>query len=196
MWNFSSKKLALLTFGILWLASDAQAGLLPISVNVTSEGSNSRYSYGVVLTSDSTLHAGDFFTAYDFAGFVRGTNTQPAGFTFSSADVGPTPGRLNPEDNPKVPNLTWTYNGPTTTLGQSTLGNFTALSVYSSTRDGFFTALTHRQIGGHLDSNITDTTVPVPTAPQCPEPATLILLAAGLPLLGAARYLKKKPSEK
>jgi len=43
-----------------------------------------------------------------------------------------------------------------------------------------------------VDGNITDTTVPVPCAPQVPEPTTLLLLAAAVPVCGAARWMKKR----
>ena len=36
----------------------AQAGLLPLSATVTPDGDNYRYTYGVMLTSNSTLWVG------------------------------------------------------------------------------------------------------------------------------------------
>lgn len=169
-----------------------QAGLLPTEVTHHAEGSAYRFSYGVTLTSDLELHPGDFFTIYDFAGFVPGSNSQPANFTFSSALMGPTPNNLAPSDDPSVVNLTWTYNGPVTTVGQEMLGNFTALSVYGNTQEDSFTARTHRVLGGSVDANITDTTVPVPCGPQVPEPTSLLLIAAGVPFCAAARWMKKR----
>src|SRR4051794_30067381 len=75
-----------------------QAGLLPAGKNVATDGDNFRYTYGVILTSDCTLKTGDFFTVYDFQGFVPGTNVQPANFTFSIAKTGKTPPGTNPID--------------------------------------------------------------------------------------------------
>ena len=39
--------------------------MLPVSATVPDSG-NFRYTYGLVLTSDSTLKTGDYFTIYDF----------------------------------------------------------------------------------------------------------------------------------
>lgn len=174
------------------LSNESQAGLLPVNVTITKDTSNYRYSYGVVLTSDSTLKNGDFFTIYDFQGLQAGTNTQPDGFTFSSATVGPTPGGTIPSDNASLDNVTWTYNGPDTVVGQTGLGNFMVQSQYGVTTEGVFTSMTHRQVDGQTDANITETEVPVPVGPSVPEPTTLALVGIGLPLAGFMRYLRRK----
>jgi hypothetical protein len=186
--------LALVAVAAVSFSGTARAGLLPVRVSVTPEGGQYRWTYAIVLPSDSQLRTGDYFTIYDFGGFVPASNTQPAGWSFSASKVGPTPDRLNPDDNPDLPNLTWKYNGPTIDAGQIGLGNFWALSGYKDATDSFFTALTHRTSDGKPDRNITETTVPVPTAPPpgVPEPATLVLAALGLPLIGAVRHWRKK----
>ena len=192
----SRKPLIVLAGLLVWAglgSSPARAGLLPVSVSIHPEGPNFRYSYGVVLTTDSQLQTGDFFTIYDFAGFIDGSNMQPDGFSFSASPVGPTPGGLEPVDSPQLMNLTWTYMGPDVQIGQLGLGNFMARSEYGRTTDGFFTAQTHREVDGQIDSNITSTSIPVPEAPPVvPEPATLALILVGVPVLGAARYLRGK----
>ena len=40
------------------LAASAQAGLLPLSATAVPDGDNFRYTYGVMLTSNSTLQIG------------------------------------------------------------------------------------------------------------------------------------------
>jgi hypothetical protein len=189
---YTWKKLFALILGLGMSVGTVRAGLLPTDVTYSAEGGAYRFTYSVTLTSDLELHPGDFFTIYDFAGFIPGSNTQPANFTFSSDKTGPTPSRVSPDDNPGIENLTWTYNGPITAIGQDLLGDFTALSIYGNTQEDSFTARTHRVVGGSVDSNITDTTVPVPCGPQVPEPTTLLLIAAGLPVCGAAHWLKKR----
>jgi hypothetical protein len=91
--------IALVLGAALMEANPIQAGLMPVSSAVTPAGSNFTYSYNMALSSKGVLVSGDYFTIYDFAGLVPNSNTQPAGFTFSSALVGPTPAGTNPVDS-------------------------------------------------------------------------------------------------
>jgi len=188
----------LLAVALVSMASvgQAEAGLLPIKVTVAPEADVHRWTYGVVLTSDSQLHTGDFFTIYDFAGYIPGSNVQPLQFDFSATFVGPTPGRIDATDSPDLMNLTWTYTGPDITNGQLGLGNFAANSSSGMTTDGLFSAQTHRSVDGRIDSNITPTDVPVPSIPTIPEPTTMALVAIGLPLVGASRYFRRAKAAK
>jgi hypothetical protein len=175
---------------ILGVAVPVEAGLVPVRVSVLPDGGYYRFTYAIVLPSDSLLRPGDYFTIYDFDGFVPGSDqvggTPYASYwSFSSSGTGPTPPGVLPTDNPSIPNLTWTYHGPVLGASQTGLGNFWALSIYPDTKESWFTARTGT-VNGRNDHNITPTTVPTPKAPPppVPEPAAWVLAALGLPLLG------------
>lgn len=189
-------------------AGTANAGLLPVSVTVQPEAGNFRWTYSVVLPSDMKLQAGSYFTIYDFAGYVAGSggvsatapdDTFSQYWTVTTSALGPTPDRLNPQDDPNIANLTFTYNGPTLPIGdpqRMTLGNFVATSSYGTTTDSFFTATNPRLSNGEIDSNITSTLVPKgsdnPGQVDSPEPTTLVLAGLGLPLIGLRRVLRRR----
>ena len=179
----------------------ASAGLLPTNVTITPEDGKYRWTYAIVLPTDMKLQSGNFFTIYDFNGYLPDAgNSAPEGWKLTASKVGPTPDRLRPGDDPAIENLTWTYTGPTIPSGQLGLGNFWAYSQYGNQKEDFYTARTNRTSDGLIDSNITDTIVPdgnvpppppPPPGPTVPEPATLLLAGLGLPLVGLSRLKKK-----
>jgi PEP-CTERM motif len=185
-----------LGLGAFVATTTAQAGLLPVNVTVNPEGNNFRWTYNIVLPTDSQLRSGDYFTIYDFAGLVSTSNVQPDGWSFNTSNKGPIPDGVQPDDSDLLPNLTWRYTGPTISSGQTGLGNFWAVSEYQDATDSFFTAKTHRTADGLVDTNITDTVVPVPTANPgtnlVPEPTSLLMAGLGLPVLGLLRRFRRQ----
>jgi len=180
------------------LAARADAGLLPVTstMNANNNGTYA-YTYGVALTSDSALKTGDYFTVFDFQGLVPNSNTQPAGWNLAVANSGGSPPGIVVKDNPAFPNLTWTYTGGQTLTGQLGLGNFSIISTNPEGQTSLnFAGLSHRQIDGQSESNITATAGPGAGAgaPGVPEPATLALVGIGLPLFGAYRLVRRRRS--
>jgi hypothetical protein len=184
----------------------ASAGLLPVSVTVQPEAGNFSWTYSVVLPTNVQLQAGDYFTVYDFSGYVPGTATvtsaypsaaNAANWSVAASLTPQVPAHLNPIDNTTIPSLTWTYNGPTINpAGQVTLGNFSAISTYSTSATGYFTATSTVTTNGQTDANITETLIPTGSSagapPGVPEPATLALAGLGLPFIGIARSIRRK----
>ena len=192
--RFSQGWMVAAVLGVAFAAPASQAGMIPTNVTVAADGGNFRWTYAVVVTTDVKVNPGDSFTIYDFGGLVANSISAPTGWTISQAKI--TPGRpgTNPHDDPTIPDLTFTYTGSTPIQGQQGLGNFWAVSQYNKTDSSDFTSSTHRQVDGRLENNITSTDVPKAGSPiqGTPEPGTLILLGAGLPILGLVRYARSR----
>jgi hypothetical protein len=73
-----------------------------------------------------------------------------------------------------------------------------ANSLYGNSTTSDFTSITHRQVDGRAEANITSTDVPVPGDPprDTPEPATLAMFGIGLPVLGMFRFLRRRFAKK
>src|SRR5881227_2102401 len=106
----------------------ARGDIIPTLSSVTGSSPNFTWNYSANVTVDETINTLDFFTIYDFGTIAPGSNTQPTGWTFSQALVGPTPPLVLPTDNPSILNLTWTYNGAAPITGSAALGMFSGIT--------------------------------------------------------------------
>lgn len=123
------------------------------------------WNYSANVTIDEMIQPGDFFTIYDFGAFTGGSNTQPAGWTFSSSLLGVNPSLVNPSDNPNLLNLTWTYTGTTPINGSALLGNFSVIAATDQLRTSNFAAEATRNSGPNAGSkvdNVGSISVPIP----------------------------------
>ena len=142
----------------------AYGDIIPTLSSVTGSAPNFSWNYSANVTVDETVNKGDFFTIYDFSSIMPTMTTQPAGWTFSTSLVGPTPSLVNPTDNPTLWNLTWTFNGSSPIVGAAALGMFTAVTSTDQLKTGQFTAEASRSgapAGTKID-NIGNVSVPVP----------------------------------
>jgi hypothetical protein len=117
--------LAAVTCSVLVIAASAASAMQP-SVEQIEKNGDGTYTYhfkirlddGITVESGATAPNPDFFTIFNFDGFVPDSSKSPAGWTFSTSTNGVTPLRggkalVNPEDIEGIPNLTWSRTGPT-----------------------------------------------------------------------------------
>ncbi len=178
--------------GLLGLATIANAAITVSLDSTAADPGGTRFNYSVSYSANDSFKSGDFFVVTDFAGLVSGTNTQPAGWAFSTAAMGPLPGCCgSPGIDTAIPNLVWTYGGSTINPPPGSPGSiagFSAVSIYSRLVDGGFTSEntknprgTKQGSGGFVD---------VPGA-STPEPATMGLMGGALLGLGLLARRRK-----
>ena len=169
------KKLILAIAAGLAAAGLARADIIPTLDTVNSVGAaDFSWSYRATLTQDENAvsggsNGGDYFTIYDFGGFIPGSNEQPDGWTFSFKLVGKTPPLVTPTDDHHIYNLIWHYVGgpglPDEIVGPTNLGLFSADSTFDQLRIGQFAAEATKNTGpfsGTPVDNIGSVAVPIP----------------------------------
>lgn len=183
--------------GLAVIALTTRADIIPSLSSITPSGSDFTWSYSSTLTQDENAvsggsNGGDFFTIYDFSGFVPGSNAQPAGWTFTASLLGATPPKVTPTDDPLLFNLTWHYTGlPAILVGPMNLGLFSAESNTDILRQGEFATEATKNVGplaGTPVDNIGFVEIPVP------EMSALLPMIAvcGFGAIGLARSFLRR----
>jgi len=181
----------ILAAAALFAGGAVKAQLTPNFDMVTPSGSNFTFSYNLDVAGAARLRAGDWFTIYDFNGYVAGSAFAPAAdWSISVQGTGITPvGVTPPVDNPAIMNITFTYTGPMVNGPSSMFDGpdaFGADSTTSATNaGGAFSYQNHKNNPGKPDDNSRQFgagSVVVPAA--IPESSSLMLLVPGLVPLG------------
>jgi len=184
---------ALLSAAALLVGNAVKADIIPVFDVVTPSGSNFQFSYTAEVASGSRVNTGDYFTIYDFNGYVAGSAFAPADWSISVQNTGITPVGVDPSafsgDSASVPNITFTYTGAATIFGPATVGGtgaFGAESTFSVPHTGgTYASAAHKNNPGKPDDNTYQANGGFVVTPSAvPEASSLMLLVPGLVPLG------------
>src|SRR5947207_2160500 len=98
------------TVALAFGAGTANAGLIPVSVTVLPDGTDFRWTYGVIVTTDVNVKPGDSFTIYDVGTIVDGSIVAPDGWSFADGLTSTPHAGTHPLDDPTSLNISFTYN--------------------------------------------------------------------------------------
>jgi hypothetical protein len=181
---------ALLSAATLMLGNAVKADIIPVFDSSTPNGGNTTFSYTASVASGSRVNTGDYFTIYDFNGYVAGSEFAPVDWSISVQNVGITPAGQLLADGPSVVNLTFTYTGAASLIGPVNPiggpGAFGADSTSAAVKSlGQYSSMTHKQNPGHPDHNTPQSNQGYLVTPAAvPETSSLMLLVPGLVPLG------------
>ena len=183
------------TVGLFGLSAPAaRANINPTSETPTVTplgGGQFQYDYLAEVDAAQTVQTGDFFTIYDFPGFVSAS--APAGWAVSSALLGLTPATVIPNDSAAIPNVTFTRTGGNL-VGPQSLGTFSIVSTVSgplAEGTNNWAGRGTQSANGRKNANLTQVEVPTVVTP---EPISMALLLPGLLPLGLAKMRRKNRS--
>jgi hypothetical protein len=182
---------ALLSAAALLAGNAVKADIIPVFNVATPTSGGCEFSYSVEIPTNTRVNTGDYFTIYDFNGYIAGSAFAPADWDISVQATGiDVPGQVGITDSAGVDNITFTYVGVATIFGPVNpvggVGAFGAESINCDTKGlGQYAAFSHKQNPGQPDNNTEQGNQGHLVTPAAiPEASSLMLLVPGLVPLG------------
>jgi hypothetical protein len=179
---------ALLSAAALFAGSAVKADIIPVFDAATPSAGGCTFSYTASVSDGSKVDTGDYFTIYDFNGYVAGTEFAPADWSISVQAIGITPVGQLLTDAPGVMNITFEYTGLASLVGPISpiggVGAFGAESTFCGESIGAYASATHKNNPGAGDDGTPQSNQGSVVTPSIPESSSLMLLVPGLVPLG------------
>jgi len=182
---------ALLSAAALFAGTAIKADIIPVfNVATPLGGGITEFSYSVEIPANTRVNTGDYFTIYDFNGYVAGSAFAPVDWDPSIQATGiDVPGQSGITDT-SVENITFTYTGAATIFGPVNPvggpGAFGADTTATAIKGlGQYAGFSHKQNPGSADNNTVQGNQGYLVTPAAvPETSSLMLLVPGLVPLG------------